>query len=328
MEHYAVIDLGSNSARLAVTKIMDDGTFENVVERKEAVRLSENMGPEKVLKQPAIDRTINALKSFKENFEDLPNVTVKAVATAATRMATNQKDFLAEVKAETGIDLEVIPGTKEAYYDYLGVINSLPIVNGIIMDTGGASTELILVQNKRIINLISLPIGSVTLSESDVIEDRPSAGQMYKVFDQLNEIYNNIWWLYRGTNLPIIGLGGSNRTLAKIKRRNDPDRKHWDDIHGFHLSAQEVKDIFLKIIDSTLEERKNIPGLSKERADIIVGGLAPAMSLIWRLNSDRMIFSKQGLRFGVLYEHISELRNNGKSTSINLENFEAPESDE
>ncbi|UQS87186.1 Ppx/GppA family phosphatase [Nicoliella spurrieriana] len=311
MEHFAVIDLGSNSARLAVTRIKEDGTFENIIERKEAVRLSENMGDEKVLKQPAIDRTITALESFKDAFKDLPNLTIRAVATAATRMAVNQADFLNEVKTKTGITLEVIPGTKEAYYDYLGVINSLPVVNGIIMDTGGASTELILVQNKRIINLISLPVGSVTLSEADVNADKPSAGQMYRVFDQLNDIYNDIWWLYRGTNLPIIGLGGSNRTLAKIKRRNDPDKLHWDDIHGFHMNAREVKDIFLKLMDSTLDERKDIPGLSKERADIIVGGLAPAMSLIWRLNSDRMIFSKQGLRYGVLYEHIENLRNAG-----------------
>ncbi|MHA8138012.1 Ppx/GppA phosphatase family protein [Lactobacillaceae bacterium Scapto_B20] len=308
MEHFAVIDLGSNSARLAVTKIEDDGSFKNIIERKEAVRLSENMGPEKMLKQPAIERTISALESFKDAFEGLENLKLRAVATAATRQAANQQEFLDSVKRRTGITLEVIPGSKEAYYDYLGVINSLDVVNGIIMDTGGASTELVLIQNRRAVNLISLPVGSVTLSEADVNADKPSASQIYRVFDQLNDIYNDIWWLYRGTNLPIIGLGGSNRTLAKIKRRNDTDKLHWDDIHGFHMSAGEIKESFLKIMDSTLEERKQIPGLSKERADIIVGGLAPAMSLIWRLNSDRMIFSKQGLRFGILYEHIDELR--------------------
>ncbi|TPR47175.1 exopolyphosphatase, partial [Apilactobacillus micheneri] len=221
MQHLAVIDLGSNSVRLAVTEIKEDGSFKNIIERKEPVRLSENMGSEMILKQPAIDRTIRTLESFTEDFKDLENVHLRAMATAATRMAKNQKEFLAEVKAKTDIDLEVITGTTEAYYDYLGVINSLPVVNGIIMDTGGASTELVLIQNRQAVNMISLPFGSVTLSEGNIDPDVPTAGQMFKTLDYLNEIFNDIWWLSRGTNLPIIGLGGSNRTLAKIKRRRD-----------------------------------------------------------------------------------------------------------
>ncbi|GAA6237373.1 Ppx/GppA family phosphatase [Apilactobacillus micheneri] len=312
MQHLAVIDLGSNSVRLAVTEIKEDGSFKNIIERKEPVRLSENMGSEMILKQPAIDRTIKTLKSFKENFENLENVHLRAMATAATRMAKNQKEFLEEVKSKTDIDLEVIPGTTEAYYDYLGVINSLPVVNGIIMDTGGASTELVLIQNRQAINMISLPFGSVTLSEGNIDPNVPTAGQMFKTLDYLNEIFNDIWWLSRGTNLPIIGLGGSNRTLAKIKRRRDKDRKHWDDIHGFHLSNREAKDIFLMLLNDNLEERKLVPGVSKERADIIVGGLCPAMEMMRRLNSDRMIFGKQGLRYGVLYEHLDNLRSSGK----------------
>ncbi|UQS85756.1 Ppx/GppA family phosphatase [Apilactobacillus apisilvae] len=312
LEHLAVIDLGSNSVRLAVTEIQNDGSFKNIIERKEPVRLSENMGSEKILKKPAIERTISTLKSFKEDFKDLENVHLKAVATAATRMAKNQKDFLDEVMEKTGIELEVITGTTEAYYDYLGVINSLPVVNGIIMDTGGASTELVLVQNRRAMNLISLPFGSVTLSEGRINPDVVSAGELFRLSDYLNNIFNDIWWLSRATNLPIIGLGGSNRTLAKIKRRRDADRKYWDDIHGFHLSNQEAKDIFLKLLNSDLADRKMIPGVSKERADIIVGGLCPAMEMMKRLNSDRMIFGKQGLRYGVLYEHLNSLKSEGK----------------
>ncbi|MFC4760236.1 Ppx/GppA family phosphatase [Fructobacillus durionis] len=308
MENFAIIDLGSNSIRLEVDQINDDASYQPILEAKEVVRLSENMGPENTLKRPAIDRTIEAIASFKKKFENLPNLNIKAICTAATRNATNQAEFLEEVFEKTGIQLEVITGQQEAHYDYLGVINSLPIVNGIIMDTGGASTELVLIQNGEEINAISIPQGAVTLTEAQLDTDVPSASQLFQLFDHLNTIYNDIWWLNRGTNLPLIALGGSNRTLAKIKRRNDDTIKDWEDIHGFHMSIQEVKSIFINMLSSNLDERKNISGLSKERADIIIGGLAPAMTLMRRLNSDRMIFSKRGVRFGILHERLANIR--------------------
>lgn len=118
MENFAVIDLGSNSARLSVTRIDDNGETTPVTQLKSYVRLSENMGVERVLQPEAIDRTLAALKEFKTVYDREENVSVKAIATAATRQASNQKQFLKQV-AELGIDLKVIPGTTEAYYDYL-----------------------------------------------------------------------------------------------------------------------------------------------------------------------------------------------------------------
>ncbi|MCD2255998.1 exopolyphosphatase [Agrilactobacillus fermenti] len=311
MEHFGVIDLGSNSARLTVTEISDDGTTKKIIEEKEPVRLSENMGPEKELKQPAMERTLTTLENFRKLYKDLPKLNLRAVATAATRMAANQKEFLKLVKKEADIDLEVITGAMEAHYDYLGVINSLPVVNAVLMDTGGASTELILVQNRRAVNLISLPLGSVNLSERYLEKDLVSASSLFQLFTAMENLYNDIWWLDRGKNLPIVALGGSNRTLAKIQRRRDNFKRYWD-IHGFRMSGAQVNDIFDEVVSKDLAARKDIPGLSKERGDIIIGGLSPAVLLQRHLDSDRMIFSQQGLRDGILYEHLSDLENQGK----------------
>ncbi|EEI72144.1 MAG: exopolyphosphatase [Lentilactobacillus hilgardii] len=306
MENFAVIDLGSNSVRMTVSRINEDGTYDNVTQMKEYVRLSENMGPEKILQPDAIERTLAALRSFKEVYSKLENLKMKAVATAAVRQATNQKEFLKKVKSEIGIKLEVISGAQEAYYDYVGVSETLPATNGVIIDTGGASAEIILIQNGKVANLISIPIGSVTLSSKFNLGDKILPEQLFKAVIFVNEIFQSVWWLKNGLNLPIIGLGGSNRTLAKINRRRN-NFLDIDDIHGYQLSDTQVNDTFEDIVSHDLDGRKQVPGISKDRADIIVGGLIPVIFLMNYLDSDRITFSTSGLREGILFERLHDV---------------------
>jgi exopolyphosphatase/guanosine-5'-triphosphate,3'-diphosphate pyrophosphatase len=303
MRHFGVIDLGSNSARLSVWQINEDSSVKQVLKLKEMVRLSEGMGEDRVLQEPAMVRTIQALVGFKKQYEGLHDLTLEAYATAATRMAANQKEFLKRVKKAVGIDIKVIPGTKEAELDFLGVINTLPIQNALIMDTGGASTELILVQNRKLQHLISIPFGSVNLSERYLHGDTVSAAELFDVITSVNRTFNGIWWLKKAQNLPIVALGGSNRTLAKIQRRKD-SVANFEDIHGYRMSTEQVNAIFKQVISSSLEERKAIGGLAKYRADIIVGGLVPVVMMIRFLDSDRLTFSQYGLREGALYQHL------------------------
>lgn len=307
MENFAVIDLGSNSVRMTITQINDDGSRQVVAQMKNYVRLSENMGPQHELQPEAIERTIGALLTFKETYSKLENVHLRAVATAATRLATNQKKFLKQVFAATGIELEVISGTTEAYYDYLAVSQTLPATNSVILDTGGGSSEVILVQNNTIKNLISIPLGSVSITQQFLPTDVITASSLFNVMTYVNNVLNSVWWLRNGLNLPVIGLGGSNRTLAKINRR----AKHIldsENIHGYRLSRAAVDRTFSTIVDSNLAGRKEIPGLSKDRADIIVGGLIPLVLLMRYLDSDRITFSNNGLREGILFEHLTETR--------------------
>ncbi|MCP9333544.1 exopolyphosphatase [Lentilactobacillus hilgardii] len=303
MENFAVIDLGSNSVRMTVSRINEDGTYDNVTQMKEYVRLSENMGSEKILQPDAIERTLAALRSFKEVYSKLENLKMKAVATAAVRQATNQKEFLKKVKSEIGIKLEVISGAQEAYYDYVGVSETLPATNGVIIDTGGASAEIILIQNGKVANLISIPIGSVTLSSKFNLGDKILPEQLFKAVIFVNEIFQSVWWLKNGLNLPIIGLGGSNRTLAKINRRRN-NFLDIDDIHGYQLSDTQVNETFEDIVSHDLDGRKQVPGISKDRADIIVGGLIPVIFLMNYLDSDKITFSTSGLREGILFERL------------------------
>lgn len=301
-----IIDLGSNSVRMKISKIDEFGSFDVVGYQKEYVRLSENMGKEKTLKEVPMKRTIEALKKFKAQYSQMNNVVIKAVATAAVRQAKNQKEFLERVKKEVGLKLTVIPGSTEAFLDYLGVVNTLPVRNGIIMDTGGASMELIWVQNGKCEDRVSVPIGSVLLSQDFNLGDTVAANDLYRAENKAGRMISAIPWLGKVHNLPLIVLGGSNRTIAKIRRReitNNVDDA--PDIHGMHLPTQYIFDLTAKLISMNKAQRMQVPGLSRNRADVIVGGLIPISLVLRNLQIGEVIFSNHGLRDGILYDYLA-----------------------
>lgn len=310
MTNLVVIDLGSNSVRMQISQIDDYGGYTIIGYFREYVRLSEKMGKEMILKEEPMKRTIQALKDFKARYTQYDHVVVKAVATAAVRGAKNQAEFLKRVKDEVGLDLQVISGSTEAYLDYVGVVNTLPIRNGIIMDCGGASTELVWVQNGACKERVSIPIGSVVLSQNYNLADSISASDLYRAMNAAGQKISTVRWLGQVHNLPLIALGGSNRTIAKIHRREvTDDVDELPDIHGMHLPPHYIFNLVSKLIAMNKDERMKIPGLAKNRADVIIGGLIPISLVLRNLQISEVIFSNCGLRDGVLFEY---LRKNSK----------------
>ncbi|WP_407887528.1 exopolyphosphatase [Levilactobacillus sp. N40-8-2] len=310
MENLVVIDLGSNSVRMTISEIDGSGNHKTIEQVKRYVRLSENMGEDRILQPESIARTLTALGEFKKIYSQLDKPDIQAVATAAVRQASNQKQFLKLVKDKLGLSFNVISGATEARYDYLGVVNTLPIVNGLLVDTGGASSELILVQNHQMKQVVSIPLGSVTLSQSYLESDVIKADSLFEAMTFVNSVFNDVWWLREATNLPIIGLGGANRTLAKINRRKK-NFLNFEDVHGYKLSSEDVYATLIQLLGLDLAGRKKVPGLSKDRADIIIGGLIPVTLLMRLLDSQQITFSNAGLRDGILFNRINEIKNGG-----------------
>lgn len=307
MENFVVIDLGSNSIRLRITQITEGNFLRVTHQLKEYVRLSENMGPERILQKVPMDRTLEALKKFKGIIDGLPNTHVVAIGTAATRQAKNQKEFLKRVKNETGLSLEVISGEREAYLDYLGAAHTLPLHNCLLMDTGGASTELILVQDGKPVNLTSLPFGSVTISQRFHLEDRITAASLFQAMTVVEKALSNLDWLLSAHKIPLVCLGGSNRTLAKIARnRWHTDAGDVPDIHGFTLPADDATDIMTELISRDRAGREDISGLTSDRSDVIVGGLTPLVLILRICHIGEIVFSNHGLREGCLFEYLAK----------------------
>lgn len=305
MKNLVIVDLGSNSVRMAINSITDEGTFREIRRVKEDSRISEGMGRERLLRPQAINRTIEALHRFKEIYEEYPRIEVRGITTAAVRMARNQKDFLKRVQRETGIKLEVLSGDDEAYYDYLGVINSLEVKDCLVLDTGGASCELIDVHNGKARNMISIPIGAVSLSERFHLSNVIRGDNLFSAEMFVNKQLRDVWWIMDAFNKPVVLLGDTNRTLARINRCRQKIARV-NNIHGYRLKTEVINRTFRSLITRNLENRKKIAGLETARADIIVGGVLPLVMLLQMIDSDRVIFSESGVREGIISEYINQ----------------------
>lgn len=304
MTNLAVIDLGSNSCRLRITRIYDNGKTELLRYEKEYVRLSENMGDAKMLQAEPMDRTIAVLKRYHEVCQSL-KVTLIAVATAAVRQAVNQAEFLAWVKKEAGLDFTVISGEREAYLDYVGVSETLPIENGLIIDTGGASMEMILVDQGQAEELVSLPIGSVLLSQRYHLNDQIDPANLYDAVIKVDQVIAQQRWMNRARHTRVVALGGSNRALAKMYRwKLNADADKVRSVHGLTIQTADAFELMHELLMTDRAGRANIRGINSSRADVIIGGLLPLMALLRQLNMQEVMFSNNGLREGLLFEYM------------------------
>ncbi|MBB1086145.1 Ppx/GppA family phosphatase [Limosilactobacillus fastidiosus] len=312
-QYLAIIDLGSNSVRLKIDQIKLDGSYQTERYEKRYVRLSSNMGPEKILQPEPIKRTLKALTEFRQICNQYKHLKILAVATAAVRQAKNQTEFLQEVKKKTGFVIHVISGEQEAYLDYIGVSRTLALKDGVILDTGGASMEIILVKDGQAEEVVSIPLGSVLISQRYDLGDRISAPDLFNAIVKVDQVLSKELWLNRIRHGEIVALGGCNRALAKVYRwQQAVNSSRVAPVHGLTMTPDEAYGIMQQLLSSSKSERAKIRGVNKERADVIIGGLLPLMSIIRQQQIQQIQFSNSGLREGLLFrylEHETSLQN-------------------
>ncbi len=296
--YFAVIDLGSNSVRMTISAINEKGEFAEIENIRETVRLSENMSKDNYLKEQAMTRVIKALKSFSEIIKKYRCLSVAAVCTAAVRNAANKHLFLSRVEEETGIKLEVISGYDEAYYSFLAVKETVGIKNGIIFDTGGGSTEIIYVENGEIKECASLPLGAVVLTE------RMKNSSQMQLYRYVSSYIGSLNWLDKCESFDLYGIGGSVRTLSMIYKKKELSTK---DTNNLKIPYSSVAKIYQSIFNTKKEKRKDIKGMDKSRADIILSGLTPLKVLMDMTGSKSLIVCSAGVKEGILFRMKDEM---------------------
>lgn len=287
----ALIDLGSNSARMFILNYdCAKKEFTYISRRREMTRLSEGMGEDLLLKELPMRRTAEALKSFAEEAEK-EGAHIFAVATAAVRKAKNRDGFLS-MSLSAGIPLNIISGEAEAFFDSRGVLDGIRDVSDcVICDTGGGSTEIILVKDRKITAKTSIPMGAVSLYEDFSFEDGTEA---FKDALAKTEFLNKI------SGLPVISIGGSACAAASadIILNKKPAET---DLNGYAISADGFKNL-LDTLSSCPPERRTELGIEEARKETVCAGLLPTAVLMEYINSDKLIICTQGVREGILSE--------------------------
>lgn len=300
LEKIGIIDLGSNSARLVIVNLFADGYFMVVDELKESVRLGQDMERDGFLKPQRVAETIKTLKMFRKLCDASGVSRIIAVATAAVRRAKNQRSFLDEIQANCGIKIRVLSAEEEAIYVYRGVINTMDVPKGIILEIGGGATKIVYYNRRNIINHVTLPFGAVTLTGLFSGDKLKPEEVCLKIENFFTEQLKQVDWISTvDPETQMIGVGGSFRNLFKISKM--VHKYPLDTVHNYAMQIEDFMPVYdmIKVLD--LDKKKKIKGLSAERADILPAALAIVKAFTSFFNFDRFIMSGAGLREGIMF---------------------------
>ncbi|MGB9803373.1 Ppx/GppA family phosphatase [Desulfofundulus sp.] len=287
----AVIDIGTNSTRLLVAEVRREKVERVIHFDLVTTRLGEGIGSG-YLQARAITRTCETLKRYLECIRSLEVERTVAAATSAVRDARNRQDFL-QAARRTGLEVTVLSGEEEAYLSYLGVRGGLEVdAKGlVVMDVGGGSTEFIWQQEDTLF-CRSVKAGAVRMTEGG--HDDAAISRL---------LSPTLARIRLSSPRHLVGVGGTVTTCAAMVQKlevYDPGR-----VHGFVLSRADVENLVDILSRCTLEERRRLPGLQPERADIITAGVRIVRLVMLELGMPSLQVSEADIMYGLAIQAAS-----------------------
>jgi exopolyphosphatase / guanosine-5'-triphosphate,3'-diphosphate pyrophosphatase len=319
MPTFAAIDIGSNSCRLKIAKVVSH-QLRTLHEDREVTRLGASVFASGLVSPEAMAATLRALKRFQRAVQSHGVDQIRVVATSAMRDARNAAAFHAWVKAETGWNMEVISGLEEGRLIHRGIVSGEPGSGGkvLLIDLGGGSCEITLSEHKRIKETISVPLGAVRLTEEFLSVDPAPPEDLARmrrlIARELRRAYRRI---QPGRVPLVIATSGTAAALseacaaamaksgksAKAAKRGT-GRGSGRGSGGFAQAAA-VRKLAGRIARMTLPEREAVPGIGPRRAEIIVAGAQVFAELLESFSLAGFRYSPLGLRDGILAQMLA-----------------------
>lgn len=300
--HLGIIDIGSNSVRLVIAEIQQNGGYKIINDMKKSLRLGQDVELYGFISEEKIKGTIEALKSFKELCDYMKVEDIITVATEAIRKASNKDVILDRISKEIKISIKVLKGEEEAYLDGKAVLSSFYVRKSLVIDIGGASTELTLLEDNKISEFTCVPFGSINLTHRYGLEDIIVPNKEIELSHFLCEEFSKIPWLQNTAIENIIAIGGSARNLGRIDRKKM--RYPLDISSGYTFSNIDLTQMYNMLKSKNLKQRHKVDGISHDRADIIVASTAILKTLTEISGVKNITVSGKGLREGILCEYI------------------------
>ncbi|GGG20882.1 Ppx/GppA phosphatase family protein [Paenibacillus abyssi] len=298
-QRIGIIDIGSNSIRLVIYERTTNGAHRVIEGSKRPARLSGEIDAGGNLSVHAIDNLVDILRHFRLICSHQHTYTIRAVATAAIRNAANRDDILNRLDKEAGLRVELLSGKEEAEFGFLGMINSMDIEDGFLVDIGGGSTEISLFRNRKLLRSVSFPFGCVNLARAFMDKGMMNDSSLQALELYVKEAFGQEPWIAENEGLPLVAVGGTARAFGKIHQAQH--HYPFQQTHNYPIAKQSADSLFSALRSLPLDKRKKFPGLSKDRVDLIVPGLAVLRLILQGCKASEYIICGAGLRDGLFY---------------------------
>lgn len=295
----SVIDLGFNSVKLVNYDIKKDGTFKAYQQEGVKVKLGEGLHETGYLGREQVNRTIDALRMFRDiiNFDSIRHVL--PVATSAVREAGNKSDFLKQVYRQTGFQFKVLSEQEEGLYSYIGALQATCIPTALFFDLGGGSLELVYTENYTIKRIKSYPLGALRLSQMFGRKNGTFSRKDYtKMEKHIIEVLSDKKEFDLSPDTTFVGVGGTIRAIA----RHDQESKDYelDKVHNYQIDASSMSSIADELYKMDADELIEIKAIGSNRVDTITAGACIINALMQKFDFEKIVVSAEGLREGIL----------------------------
>jgi exopolyphosphatase / guanosine-5'-triphosphate,3'-diphosphate pyrophosphatase len=295
----AVIDIGTNTLLLLIV----GEAMQPIVDLCRFGRLGKGLDATGLLADDAIATSLAICREYREVMDRHGVARPIVIATQAAREARNAAAFVGPAEQILRATIEVIAGQREAELAATAVARTFPELAAaryVVVDVGGGSTELITVDAGQVAAQVSVPIGAVRLTERHLKHDPPAAAEVAALDADIDQHLSALT-LPRGA--PVIGTAGTATTLAAVKlglTTYDPAA-----VTGLRIAPDAVAAMCARLLAATVAERKAIPGMEPQRADVIAAGAAIFARVVRRVDAPVLITCDRGIRWGVAYEQAS-----------------------
>ncbi|HEV7665011.1 MAG TPA: Ppx/GppA phosphatase family protein [Chloroflexota bacterium] len=300
-----VIDIGSNSGRVLVARVSSAAHLDVLGDARSPLRLVRDVARRGSLSEETIERTLRIVRGFVAVANGAGAERTIAVATAAVREASNGDELIERARTELGVTVTIADGAEEARFGFLGAVHGLPIENGIVLDVGGGSLQLIHFRDRRLERSWSVKLGALRLSDRFLKTDPPTRGEMRALKAYVYEILEAAGVRPLRPDERLIGTGGTVRNLAKVDRRMIGEYPI-SRLHGYVVNRTRLDTVSGTLHGAPAAERGRVPGLNGDRADSIVGGALIVQAVMDRLLAVDLTVAGYGLREGIALRSVTD----------------------
>lgn len=298
----AAIEIGTNSVKYFLGKVIEKNRIRKIGQGVEITRLGKGLQPGGFLREDSIECTLSTVGKFRDIAQKEGIDDIIVFGTHALRISKNSDYFIERVRKELGLDVEVLPGDREAHLTRVGVLLDFPSEKGrepVIIDIGGGSTEVIMGICTK-----SIPIGCVNLTETMIHTDPPDKESLIRLHARIRDHFiEEITFLNPGHKTDCVGVGGTIVTLAMLSlgiKEFCPDK-----IQGVEIREETIKEIFSILTNMNLEERKELIQFNPDRADVIIAGMAILQAFFSFISTYRFTVSIYNIIHGKFYDYYS-----------------------